>query len=185
MPVIVGLGNPGSKYAGTRHNVGFNFLDRLSQAISISIGPGKGPCYMGTGVYKRQKTILVKPTTYMNRSGDAVQQILHYYKIDPQECLVCYDDLDLSIGKIRMRPGGSSGGHNGIKDIIQKIGTNRFPRLRIGIGNDFAKGDQVNYVLSPFTKEEKKIIDQTLDTAVDAALHFISEGIEATMNSFN
>lgn len=185
MPVIVGLGNPGSKYAGTRHNVGFDFLDRLSKAISIPVGPGKGPYFSGTGVYNRQKVILLKPTTYMNRSGDAVQQVLHYYKIDPQDCLVCYDDLDIPIGKLRLRPGGSAGGHNGIRDIINKVGTDRFPRLRIGIGNDFAKGDQVNYVLSRFSSEEKKVIDQTLDTAVDAALQFISDGIEATMNSFN
>jgi len=185
MPVIVGLGNPGNKYAGTRHNVGFDFLDRFAKAVSIQVGPGKGPYYSGTGVYRRHKLILVKPSTYMNLSGDAVQQVLHYYKIEPEQCLVCYDDLDIPIGKIRLRPGGSAGGHNGIKDIIQKLGTHNFPRLRIGIGNDYSKGQQVNYVLSRFSNNEKKIIDETLDTAVDAALRFVTDGIEAAMNAFN
>lgn len=185
MPLIVGLGNPGSKYAGTRHNVGFDFIDRFSESVAITLGPGKGPYYSGTGHYRREKLILVKPTTYMNRSGQAVQQILHYYKLDPQECLVCYDDLDISLGKIRLRPGGSAGGHNGVKDIIRTLGTDQFPRLRIGIGNDYAKGKQVNYVLSNFNSEEKEIIDQTLDKAVDAALRFVTDGIEPAMNAFN
>lgn len=185
MPLIVGLGNPGSKYAGTRHNVGFDFLDRFSESVSIQLGPGKGPYFSGTGHYRREKLILVKPTTFMNRSGQAVQQILHYYKLQPQECLVCYDDLDIPIGKLRLRPGGSAGGHNGIKDIIRTLGTDEFPRLRIGIGNEYPKGQQINYVLSQFSSEEKSIIDETLNTAVDAALLYITDGIEAAMNAFN
>lgn len=185
MPVIIGLGNPGNKYAGTRHNIGFDFLDRLADHLSVTLGPGKGPFYLGTGIYKREKVILVKPTTYMNLSGDAVQQVLHYYKLDPQECLVCYDDLDISLGNIRLRAKGSAGGHNGLKDIILKLGTDAFPRLRIGIGNEFSKGQQVNYVLSRFTGNEKKVMDETLDTAVKAALCFITDGIEEAMNSYN
>ena len=185
MPVIVGLGNPGSKYAGTRHNVGFELLDRLAAELSVSLGPGKGPFHMGNGIYRREKVILIKPTTYMNLSGDAVQQILHYYKIDPAECLVCYDDLDLDIGDIRLRAKGSAGGHNGIKDIILKLGTDIFPRLRIGIGNNFSKGQQVDYVLSKFKPQEKKIMDETLDTAMQAALTFVTDGIEKAMNSYN
>lgn len=185
MPVIVGLGNPGSKYAGTRHNIGFELLDRLAAELSVSLGPGKGPFHIGNGVYQREKIILVKPNTYMNLSGDAVQQVLHYYKIDASECLVCYDDLDLEIGDIRLRHKGSAGGHNGIKDIILKLGTDLFPRLRIGIGNNFPKGQQVNYVLSKFKPEEKKKINETLDTAVQAALTFVTDGIDKAMNSYN
>lgn len=185
MPVIVGLGNPGNKYAGSRHNIGFECLDRLAEKVSIKIGPGKGPFYMGTGMYQRHKLILVKPTTYMNLSGDAVQQVLHYYKIDPEECLICYDDIDIPIGDIRLRAKGSAGGHNGIKDIILKLGTDKFPRLRIGIGSNFSKGQQVDYVLSRFSSQEKKIMDKTLDTAVNAALHFITDGIDEAMNTFN
>jgi PTH1 family peptidyl-tRNA hydrolase len=121
----------------------------------------------------------------MNNSGDAVRQAVNWYKEDVGSCLICYDDLALDVGTIRLRPGGSAGGHNGIKDIIQKLGTNTFPRLRIGIGNDFPKGQQVRHVLSPFSDEERKVIDPTLDKAVDAALCFIRDGIEQAMNKFN
>jgi len=121
----------------------------------------------------------------MNNSGDAVRQAVHWYKEDLDDCLICYDDLALDTGDIRLRPGGSSGGHNGIKDIIQKLGTNAFPRIRIGIGNDFPQGQQVQHVLSPFTKKEREIIDTTLDRAADAAFCFLREGIEEAMNNFN
>lgn len=185
MPVIVGLGNPGSKYAGTRHNVGFELIDRLAKQLSVTLGPGKGPFHIGNGVFRGQKVYLVCPTTYMNLSGDAVQQVLHYYKIDPEECLVCYDDLDIPVGKIRIRASGSAGGHNGIKDIIRKLGTDEFPRLRIGIGDDYEKERQVDYVLSRFDTEQREIIDRILPEAVDAALQFVTDDIEQVMNDFN
>ena len=185
MPVIVGLGNPGSKYAGTRHNVGFELIDRLAGELSVKMGPGKGPFHIGTGTYRREKVYLVRPTTYMNRSGDAVQQVLHYYKIDPEECLVCYDDLDIPVDKIRVRARGSAGGHNGIKDIILKLGTDEFPRLRIGIGDEFEKSRQVDYVLSRFSSDQREAIDRVLPTAVDAALRFITDDLEEVMNEFN
>lgn len=185
MPLIIGLGNPGSKYAGTRHNVGFELIDKLAASHTIKMGPGKGPFHLGTGRYNGKKYILVKPTTYMNRSGDAVQQVLHWYKLSPDQCLICYDDLDIEIGSIRLRAKGSAGGHNGIKDIIQKLGTDRFPRLRIGIGNEFPKGQQINYVLSGFTSEERKTVDKALEQAEDAVFTYIREGLETAMNSFN
>lgn len=185
MPIIIGLGNPGNKYAGTRHNVGFELIDRLAASQSIKMGPGKGPFHIGTGRYNGEKIALVKPTTYMNRSGDAVQQVLHWYKLPPDQCLICYDDLDIDIGSIRLRSKGSAGGHNGIKDIIQKLGTDTFPRLRIGIGNEFPKGQQINYVLSGFTPEERKSVDKALKQAEEAVYTYIREGIETTMNSFN
>lgn len=185
MPIIIGLGNPGDKYAGTRHNVGFRFIDKLAASLSIRLGPGKGPFHVGTGQHAGEKIILVKPATYMNRSGDAVQQVVNWYKKNISDCLVCYDDLDLDVGTLRLRPGGSAGGHNGIKDIIQKMGTNAFPRLRIGIGNEFPKGQQVRFVLSPFTPDEQNLIEPALDKAVDASLCFVREGIEAAMNTFN
>ena len=185
MPVIIGLGNPGRKYAGTRHNVGFELIDRLAATQSIKLGPGKGPFDVGTGRYQDEKLILVKPTTFMNLSGDAVQQALHWYKIDASDCLVCYDDLDIEIGSIRLRGKGSAGGHNGIKDIIQKLGTDSFPRLRIGIGNEFPKGQQVNYVLSKFNNEERKKIDQALTDAEDAIHCYLREGMDKAMNKFN
>lgn len=185
MPVIVGLGNPGQKYAGTRHNVGFELIDRLIAVQSVSMGPGKGPFLIGTTRINNQKVALVKPTTYMNNSGDAVQQVLNWYKLPPEECLVCYDDLDIEIGNIRLRAKGSAGGHNGIKDIIKKLGSKSFPRLRIGIGDKFARGLQVNYVLSQFSSEERKNVDKALNLAEEAVLTFIREGIEKAMNDFN
>lgn len=185
MPLLIGLGNPGSKYAGTRHNIGFEFIDKLANLMPVRLGPGKGPFHVGKGNISGQSVYLIKPTTYMNNSGDAVRQAINWYKEDVGNCLVCYDDLDLDIGTIRLRPGGSAGGHNGIKDIIQKLGTNAFPRLRIGIGNDFPKGQQVQHVLSPFTEDEREIIESTLDKAVDACTCFFREGIEQAMNEYN
>ncbi|PAU92999.1 aminoacyl-tRNA hydrolase [Aliifodinibius salipaludis] len=185
MPLIIGLGNPGSKYAGTRHNIGFEFIDKLATSLSARMGPGKGPFHVGKGNHAGHSIYLIKPTTYMNNSGDAIQQAVSWYKEDVGNCLVCYDDLDLDIGTLRLRPGGSAGGHNGIKDIINKLGTNSFPRLRIGIGNDFPRGQQVQHVLSSFSDDERTTIESTLDNAVDAALCFVREGIDQTMNKFN
>jgi PTH1 family peptidyl-tRNA hydrolase len=185
MPLIAGLGNPGAKYAGSRHNVGFELIDALADALNIKLGPGKGPFYIGKTNYRGEQFILLKPTTFMNNSGDAVQQALHWFKLPPDECLVCYDDLNIELGRIRIRPGGSAGGHNGIKDIIQKLGTDAFPRLRIGIGDDFREGQQVQYVLSPFSKKQRQEMDITLKTAVDAVLAFADQGIDTAMNKFN
>jgi PTH1 family peptidyl-tRNA hydrolase len=185
MPIVAGLGNPGNKYAGSRHNIGFELIDKLSTSFSITLGPGKGPFYIGKTNYKGQQLQLVKPTTYMNNSGDALQQALHWFKMPPDECLVCYDDLNLEAGDLRIRPGGSAGGHNGIKDIIQKLGTKQFPRLRIGIGNDFRDGQQVGYVLSQFDQKQREIIDITLEKAADAVRTFMLEGVETAMNEFN
>jgi PTH1 family peptidyl-tRNA hydrolase len=121
----------------------------------------------------------------MNNSGDAVQQVINWYKTDIDSCMVCYDDLNLDIGTIRLRPGGSAGGHNGIKDIIQKLGTDNFPRLRFGIGNEFPKGQQVNYVLSPFTDEEEQAVNDAIDRAIDAVFTYVRDGIEQAMNEYN
>ncbi|MGD8426676.1 MAG: aminoacyl-tRNA hydrolase [Balneolaceae bacterium] len=185
MSLIIGLGNPGSKYAGTRHNIGFELIDKLAQSMSVRMGTGKGPYLVGKGACSGTPIYLIKPTTYMNNSGDAVRQALQWYKEEISNCLVCYDDLNLELGTIRLRSNGSAGGHNGIKDIIKRLGTDAFPRLRIGIGNDFARGQQVNHVLSPFSDEEQKVIDSTLDRAADAACCFVREGIEQAMNKFN
>lgn len=185
MSLVIGLGNPGNKYAGTRHNIGFEFIDKLATALSMRMGPGKGPFHVAKGNHAGQPLYMVKPTTYMNNSGDAVRQAINWYKEEVGNCLVCYDDLDLEVGTIRLRPGGSAGGHNGIKDIINKLGTKAFPRLRIGIGNDFPRGHQVQHVLSPFSEDERTVIEDTLETAVNAALCFLTEGIEQAMNKFN
>lgn len=185
MPLIAGLGNPGRKYAGTRHNVGFELVDTLATRLSAPLKAGKGPFYESKARHGDHQIILIKPTTYMNKSGDAVQQALHWYKMQPDECLVCYDDLNIDAGTLRLRPGGSAGGHNGIKDIIRKLGTDTFPRLRIGIGDDFRDGQQVQYVLSPFDAGQREIMDITVEKAADAVLSFVEEGIDTAMNKFN
>src|SRR5699024_8553109 len=140
MAVIVGLGNPGKKYDGTRHNVGFKLIDKLADLLSVQLNSGRGPYLTGKSAFPHQNIRLVKPTTFMNESGKAVQQLLKWYRTKPEECLVCYDDLNLDVGALRLRRGGSAGGHNGIKDIIRKLGTNQFPRLRVGIGHNFHEG---------------------------------------------
>lgn len=185
MPLIAGLGNPGTKYAGTRHNIGFVLIDRLVNELSINLKAGKGSYYIGKGRYRDEQILLMKPTTYMNRSGTAIQEALSWYKMDIDQCLVCYDDLNLPLGTIRLRPGGSAGGHNGVKDIIRMLGTDRFPRLRIGIGGDFPEERQVEYVLSTFRKNEQKIIEKAIDRSAEAVLTFVTDGIDTAMNKFN
>jgi PTH1 family peptidyl-tRNA hydrolase len=185
MPLIAGLGNPGKKYRGSRHNVGFELVDKLAKLHAVNLTKGKGKFQTGTVRYETLSCRLVKPLTYMNNSGTAVQQAMQWFKMLPEECLVCYDDLNLNVGAIRIRGEGSAGGHNGMKDIIAKLGSNQFPRLRIGIGHDFRSGGQINYVLSPFTAEQRKIIDTALEKAVDAIQTYFNEGIEAAMNEFN
>jgi PTH1 family peptidyl-tRNA hydrolase len=185
MPLIAGLGNPGRKYSGSRHNIGFELIDELAESLSVRLSAGRGPFYTGKARLPDHQLRLVKPSTYMNHSGDAVQQALQWFKVPPSECLVCYDDLNLDVGVIRMRRGGTAGGHNGMKDIIQKLGTDQFPRLRIGIGNDFRGGQQINYVLPPFSAEQREHIDISIKRAADAVLTFTREGIDAAMNEYN
>lgn len=185
MLLIAGLGNPGPEYAGTRHNIGFDLVDRLASSLSVRMGPGKGPFHVGRGRHAGETVVLLKPTTYMNKSGSALQQALSWYKIDPDRCLVCYDDLDLPLGTVRLRARGSAGGHNGMKDIIRMLGTDEFPRLRIGIGSEFPEGRQVDYVLSRFDSEQQKVVREALERAEDAALYFCREGIEEAMNAYN
>lgn len=185
MALIIGLGNVGSEYDGTRHNIGFEVVDELAGQLSISFEDGDGPFYWSEGSFKGQKITLIKPTTYMNRSGKAVTKAMALTGSRPEECLVCYDDINLPPGKLRMRPSGSAGGHNGLQHIIECLSTDQFPRLRIGIGNDFGRGQQSDYVLSPFTADERIIMNQTIDLACDAILAFLRGGINLAMNKFN
>ena len=183
--MIVGLGNPGTEYEGTRHNVGFELIDKISDILTITLKPGNGLFFMGEGRFKGQKVILMKPTTYMNHSGRAVSIALAQTGIAPEDCMICYDDINLDVGTIRVRPSGSAGGHNGISSIIDRLQSKNFPRLRIGIGNDFPKGRQADYVLSPFTNEERIQIDETIGVASEAILTFLRGGLDLAMNKFN
>lgn len=185
MALIVGLGNPGQEYIGTRHNVGFELIDKLSEKLTITLKPGNGLFFFGEGHFKGQKVILLKPTTFMNNSGKAVTKALALTGDTPADCLVCYDDIHLETGRIKLKPSGSAGGHNGMIDIIERLQTRDFPRLRIGIGNDFKRGRQSEYVLSPFSPSQRKQINETLEVASDAILMFLRGDIERAMNEYN
>ncbi|WP_017300950.1 aminoacyl-tRNA hydrolase [Nodosilinea nodulosa] len=187
--LIVGLGNPGDKYAGTRHNIGFEVIDRLSKTWSISLkeerrfqgeyGAGFGP--------RREKVYLLKPLTYMNRSGQSMRAVLDWLKLSPAQVLVVYDDMDLPVGRLRMRLSGSAGGHNGMKSAIAHLGTQEFPRLRIGIGASPREGEQavVSHVLGNFSKAERSTMDAVVDTTLRALERALLDGVEKAMSLYN
>lgn len=185
MALIVGLGNPGQEYEDTRHNIGFELIDTLSDQLKIPLKPGNGPFIIGEGRFKGQNVFLLKPATYMNHSGKAVTKVLAATGESTDNCIICYDDINLDVGTIRLRPSGSAGGHNGLADILNRLGTQQISRLRIGIGNNFGKGKQVDYVLSPFSPEQRIEINQVLEVASDAILTFLRGGINLAMNEFN
>ena len=185
MIVIAGLGNPGRKYDRTRHNAGFCVIDRLADRYGISVDEKMFKALVGRGVIEGQKVLLVKPQTFMNLSGESIQPILGYYKVDPQDFIVIYDDISLEPGNIRVRGKGSAGGHNGIKSIIARLGTQDFPRVRIGTGEKPAMMDLADYVLGHFTPEEQKEMDEAYAAGAEAAVTLLTEGIEKAMNRFN
>ncbi|WP_022852218.1 aminoacyl-tRNA hydrolase [Limisalsivibrio acetivorans] len=179
--LIVGLGNPGTKYAGTRHNLGFMVADELADRFGVSYGDGFKGLY-GDFVLGGEKHWLLKPLTYMNLSGQSVGQLFRFYKMEPADVLVVQDDLDIPFGKIKLKRGGTSGGHNGIESIIQSIGSKDFPRLKMGIGKTERRGT-VGHVLGKFTSEEP--LDDFVKLGADACEEFLKSGIQAAMNSFN
>ncbi len=185
MILIAGLGNPGEKYVHTRHNIGFMLIDSVADALSVNLSQ-KGSNYTyGTGSHKGHKVILIKPETYMNHSGFAMRNAVNKFGIETGDCLICYDDINLPLGTLRIRPGGSHGGHNGLGNIIDMLETREIPRLRIGIGKDFPKGRQSDYVLSPFDRDELPAVEKILDNGTDAVLTFIRDGLDKSMNQFN
>ena len=186
MYLVVGLGTPGSKYAGTRHNMGFDTIDELVEKHRISSDGVKMKAMSGRGMIGGERVILLKPMTYMNLSGEAVRAWLDYYKLDPEEDLiVIYDDVDQEPGRMRIRKKGSAGGHNGMKSIIQHIGTTSFPRIRIGVGAKPAGWDLADYVLGHFSKEDRKEVDAVIRDAADAVETIIAEGVDEAMNRYN
>ena len=185
MALIVGLGNIGAEYSGTRHNVGFELVDKMARELSVEFSTAGGPFLIAEGSFKGQPVHLIKPTTYMNRSGRAVSSALAITGNALSDCLVCYDDINLPPGKIRLRSSGSAGGHNGIQDIIDRMQSRDFPRLRIGVGDDFRRGRQADYVLSPFTDEQRTHVDEALDDSVEALFTFMRASMEQAMNDHN
>jgi peptidyl-tRNA hydrolase, PTH1 family len=183
--LIVGLGNYDNEYENTRHNIGFEVVDKLSEKFSGKWIPGKGEYYYSMIKMEDIDIVLVKPVTYMNNSGIAVQQILQVFDIPLSNILIVCDDFNLPLGKIRLRPRGSDGGHNGLSSVIYHLITEEFPRLRIGIGNAFEKGEIVDFVLSKFSQEEIKIVNESVAKSVDSIICFIRDGINTAMNKFN
>lgn len=185
MFVIVGLGNPGSKYQNTKHNVGFMSIDILANKLGIKVDKIKFKSLIGEGNYKGEKVILVKPQTFMNLSGEALQQLMSFYKVDHSNLFVCYDDIDIDVGKLRIRQKGSSGTHNGMRNIIYLLGYDDFPRFRIGVSKPPAYMDLATYVLSKFTDDEIKKLIPILENTADACLYAIENGIDKSMNKYN
>ena len=182
--LIVGLGNIGSEYAQTRHNIGFRVLDALAKASNL-VFEDKRYGAVTTLKVKNQTLTLLKPSTYMNLSGNAVRYWMNEKKIPLENILVVVDDLSLPFGQLRMRPGGSEAGHNGLKHISSVLGTQQYARLRFGIGNDFPRGGQVDFVLGEFTEEDLKTMDERLELAGEMVKSFALSGIQFTMNNFN
>ncbi len=182
--LIVGLGNIGSEYAQTRHNIGFRVLDALAKASNL-VFEDKRYGAVTTLKVKNQTLTLLKPSTYMNLSGNAVRYWMNEKKIPLENILVVVDDLSLPFGQLRMRPGGSEAGHNGLKHISSVLGTQQYARLRFGIGNDFPRGGQVDFVLGEFTEEDLKTMDERLELAGEMVKSFALSGIQFTMNHFN
>lgn len=186
MYIIAGLGNPDRQYEGTRHNVGFDVIDRIADKYNIDVTMKKHRALIGKGIMEGQKVILVKPQTYMNLSGESIQSLLDYYKIDEEhELIVIYDDISLDTGKLRVREKGSAGGHNGIKNIIAHIGGQVFPRIRVGVGEKPKGYNLADYVLGHFSAAERTLMEEGYNCAVHAAELIVSGRIKDAMNEYN
>lgn len=185
MFLLVGLGNPGRQYRETRHNVGFMVVDQIAKELNIKLGRVQSKAIMGTGEHAGNKIILAKPQTFMNLSGQAVAGLMRFYKIPISNLLVAHDDLDLPLGTLRMRPGGGSAGQKGLGSTIERLGTQEFPRLRVGIGRPPGQMDAAEYVLREIPSGDQEILRAVLERAAEAALVFIEYGLDEAMNRYN
>lgn len=185
MYLIAGLGNPTKEYDKTRHNVGFSVIDVLADRYRIDISEKKHKALCGRGVIEGQKVLLLKPQTFMNLSGESIRAAADYYKIEPEEMIVIYDDISLDPGQLRIRLKGSAGGHNGIKNIIANLGTQDFPRIKVGVGAKPPRMDLADYVLSRFGAGEQKLMEEAFGEAAEAAVMMMTDGAERAMNHFN
>lgn len=182
---MIGLGNPGSEYASTKHNLGYLAVDEIGRRAGIDLTRKKFHGLYGEGTFRRDKLILLKPETYMNRSGESVSSAVNFYHIPPENIIVVHDELDLPAGTVRVKPGGGSAGHKGIASIIERLGDGDFIRIRIGIGKPGEKSGTVSHVLSKFSKEETEIIKESVSRAADAVLEVIEHGLQKAMNKYN
>ncbi len=183
--IVVGLGNPGARYRNTRHNVGWWCVEELARRSGIGFGHGNRHTDLGEGYLRGVQITLARPLTFMNRSGDAVSYLLRRYNATPRLLVVLADDMALPPGKLRVRPGGGAGGHNGLKSIISVTGTNEFTRVRIGIGRPFDRGDEIDHVLTTFPPDELERVKEAIARAADAVEILATEGVEHAMNAFN
>ena len=184
MKIVVGLGNPGQQYADTPHSVGFETVDALAAGMSVSWEPKKAyKCLMAKGMLGGVQVLLVKPQTYMNLSGDSVAPVVRYHNATPDDLLVIQDDIDLPVGRMRIRKGGSCGGHNGVRNIIERLGTTDFTRLKIGVGKE--RGNVIGHVLGKFDQETRKVMDVVVAEAAKAATMVVRDGPDKAMNAFN
>ena len=186
MYLIVGLGNPGRQYEATRHNMGFDVIDKLVEEYNVPQSGVKFNAMYGKGRIEGQPVILMKPLSYMNLSGGPVRDMANYFKIDPEtEMIVIYDDIDLEPGQLTIRKKGSAGGHNGIKDIIRRLGTEKFIRIRVGVGAKPKDWDLADFVLGHFSDSDRKLVDEGINDAAEAVEMILSEGVDAAMNKYN
>lgn len=185
MYAVIGLGNPGNKYSNTKHNVGFNTIDCLAEKNNVKLSKIKFKSVYGETMIDGNKVILVKPQTYMNNSGISVMEILKYTNVPIDNIIVIYDDIDIELGSLRIRKKGSAGSHNGMKSIIYHLKSEDFPRIRLGIGKPNQGQDLANYVINNFGKEDRELIDTTIERASEAVLEIIKNGVDQAMNMFN
>ena len=183
MYLIVGLGNHEEDYRNTRHNMGFDTINKISEEYNIGVNKKKFKGLCGTGVIEGEKVILLKPQTFMNLSGESVKEVVDFYKIENNDIIIIYDDIDIDLGTIKIRKKGNPGSHNGMKSVVKYLGT-EFPRIRIGIGKP-EDGDFIKYVIGPIPEEEKEILDRSTTLAKDATIEIIKQGVDNAMNKFN
>ena len=185
MKLIVGLGNPEKDYSATRHNMGFHVINLLAQEYEIDLSRTKFEAEYGTGVIENEKVILVKPQTFMNASGKAVVEFVHFYKVPLEDLIVVYDDMDIDISHIRIRKNGSPGTHTGIKSIVNILADDRFPRIRVGIGKPIEEEDLIHYVIGAIPEEEIPGLQEGVEKAKEAIVEILKNGIDSAMNRFN
>lgn len=183
--LVVGLGNPGEKYAGNRHNIGFMVIDHLSEIKHIGINKTKFKSSYGSGLIDNKKIHLIKPSTYMNKSGEAVKETTNFFKIPVENVIVVHDEMDLPLGKVKVKQGGGTAGHNGLRSIEQNLGSGNFKRVRIGVGKPQNKSSRTGYLLSDFSPQEYDIINESVDTAAKAVIEIITGNVSTAMNKFN
>ena len=185
MYLIIGLGNPEEDYSKTRHNMGFNVVNKISEEYNIEVNKKKFDGLVGEGIIKGEKVILLKPQTYMNLSGKSIIQAINFYKIPLENICVIYDDIDIDIGNIKIRKQGSAGSHNGMKSVIEELKTEEFTRIRVGIGKPEFKGDLINYVIGAIPKEEIEKLQEGVEKAKDAMIEILKNGVDTAMNKYN